>query len=353
MPTSSSILELSVIVPILNEAGTLPSLLQMLAAQRQIAFELILSDGGSNDASLTMVRKLVGELPYPLQLLQGPRGRARQLNFGARAARAPSLLFLHVDSAWDDPLALRCAVDHLRGHTQPVAGHFPLRFDLGTPSCAYLYYSCKAQLGRPGSIHGDQGMLLSSSFFDELGGFEESRSVLEDTFFAEHLRERGKWILLDAPLTTSARRFAEEGLLPRQLLNALIMNFAHIGWDDFFVHAAGVYRPQHESGQLKLSPFFELIASLLAQMPKARQRQLWHETGRYVVGQGWQLALWWDVRRLWRRGSQPETLETTTLDWFEAYLTPLLVRPTMVRMTEALVRLWFALSRRWLRWRRG
>ena len=41
-------MELSVIIPVLNEAGTLPGLFRNLAAQLDVALEVIVCDGGSD-----------------------------------------------------------------------------------------------------------------------------------------------------------------------------------------------------------------------------------------------------------------------------------------------------------------
>jgi hypothetical protein len=92
----------------------------------------------------------------------------------------------------------------------------------------------------------------------KLGGFDETLELLEDNRFAEAVRKEGGWLLLPAEIVTSARRFETEGLAERQTLNALLMNFAAIGWDAFFrlapdpLSQPGAHRPAAADAVLSL-----------------------------------------------------------------------------------------------------
>jgi rSAM/selenodomain-associated transferase 2 len=343
--------ELSVIVPILNEAENLPALFAMLSRQERVAFELILADGGSTDGTAVLAEELTAALPFAIRIVHSEKGRGRQLNAGARAAAAGTLLFLHADSAFPDALALRRGLDMLaaaiarRGDCR-AAGRFALRFDVPPDryGFGYYYYECKARLGRPEGIHGDQGFLLPRTFFDSLGSFDETLELLEDNRFAEAVRREGEWLLLPAEVVTSARRFEAEGLYERQLLNALIMNFAAIGWDDFFRAASGIYRQQDLVGRLRLLPFFRAIRGLLQQLPVRRRFKLWYRTGCYVRPNAWQLAFAFDARRNFRRGLPAGEGRTLWLDWFDRWYPPLTDHPPGRLAAAGLVWLWFHLT---------
>jgi hypothetical protein len=234
-----------------------------------------------------------------------------------------------------------------------VAGRFALRFDLSSDryGFGYYYYECKSRLGRPEGIHGDQGFLLPLAFFDSLGGFDETLTLLEDNRFAEAVRREGEWLLLPAEVVTSARRFEAEGLYERQLLNALIMNFAAIGWDDFFRAASGIYRRQDLAGQLRLLPFFRAIRDLLRQVPVRRRFGLWYHTGCYVRPNAWQLAFALDAKRNFRRGLPAGEGGTPQLDFFDRWYGPLTNHPPGRLAAAGLVWLWFHLTLQWLRFR--
>lgn len=83
---------LAIIVPVLNEIATLPALLTHLEHWQARGAEVLLVDGGSQDRTAACARE------RGFQVLDAPRGRARQMNAGARASRAANLLFLHADT---------------------------------------------------------------------------------------------------------------------------------------------------------------------------------------------------------------------------------------------------------------
>jgi glycosyltransferase involved in cell wall biosynthesis len=116
-------MRISVIIPVLNEEKSIAATL--LALQRLKPDELILVDGESSDGTREVCQRFGVEL-YP-----SPRGRARQMNFGAQRGTGDVLLFLHADtrlppSAFDD---IRSALEDQR----VVGGHFDLQLDDARP----------------------------------------------------------------------------------------------------------------------------------------------------------------------------------------------------------------------------
>lgn len=352
--------ELSIIIPLLNEVDTLAECWEALAGQEGIECEILFVDGGSEDGSWEALQQLALQNPDRVRVLRGKGGRARQLNLGAAQARAPWLLFLHIDCRLTQSAQLARAVAQLEhaartaGHHR-LAGHFPLRFAQPRTQSplGYYYYEAKARLNRSGCTHGDQGMLLSRAFFQEIGPFETSLPVLEDTRLAETVRQQGAWLLLAGEVLTSSRRFEVEGLWQRQLLNALIMNFSALEWTRFFQELAGLYRSQDRSRALQLTPFFRQLRTLLAQLPPRQRLRLWYGTGRYVRSQGWQLAFALDVRHQFRQGLPVGSGATPWLERWDRWLDPMTDNPFGRCLTTALVWVWFAVTWRWCRWREG
>uniref|UniRef100_C6E0V7 Glycosyl transferase family 2 n=1 Tax=Geobacter sp. (strain M21) TaxID=443144 RepID=C6E0V7_GEOSM len=291
--------ELSVVVPVYNEEGNLLSFLEAMARQRELHLEVIISDGGSSDGGIGVARGFAADAPFAVTIIEGAKGRGAQLNLGADAARAPLLLFLHVDSRFDDPLALRKAVDALekaRREDRRVAGRFSLRFDFeGAAPLPYRFYGAKATLDRPGCTHGDQGFMMGSDFFNELGAFQSALPLMEDTFLAERVREKGSWILFPARIATSSRRFLTEGLLPRQSLNAILMNLATLGHLSLIESLRESYRSHDAAKRLELRPILHPLNLKMAQLPRRERWRLWYRTGSYVRSNAWQIAFFLDV----------------------------------------------------------
>jgi rSAM/selenodomain-associated transferase 2 len=343
--------DLSIIIPTLNEAESLPRLLTDLAGQIGVPFEVIVADGGSRDATVAEANARFVNRELTGRCLEGPRGRGRQLNAGVTAASAPWLLFLHADSRLPQTDQLQRALGQLRAEVaahpdEAVAGRFRLRFDCHgeAPAFGLYFYEAKAALGRSGCIHGDQGFMMARTLLTRLGPFREELPVMEDTTLAEAVLGEGRWLLLPGEIITSARRFRVEGLKARQTLNALMMNFRHIGWHDFFAEAPAIYRNQDRARPLELAPFFGLIRRLLAQMPATKRHSIWLNTGRYVCGQSWQIGLYLDCRRAFAAGRAPEQAAAGWLRWFDGCFEPLTNHRIGHIVTALLVRLWFALQ---------
>lgn len=336
--------ELSIIVPILNEEDQLPCLLTDLIRQQQVDFELLVCDAGSRDDSLSRLYRVRDELPYPVRVIECEKGRGTQLNAGADAASGEWLLFLHVDSRFDNPLALRKGLDKLSSEKQAlIGGHFSLRFRRSNEEEAfgYYYHEWKSRLNRPDCLHGDQGMLLRRLTFRTVGLFRKDLPVMEDTDFAERLRQRGRWILFPEEISTSARRFEREGLKQRQLISALIMNFRTIGWTGFFTSVKDVYRCQHETGRLLVLPFFRQVKELLDRKAPRDRHAIWFRSGCYIRGHAWQLAFYLDAKRAFRRGKPPGKGKLFYVSLFEMPFNILTDNPLGRLAAMLLLKMWF------------
>jgi len=320
--------DISIIVPLLNEAGELPELLASLAAQRGVSLELILCDGGSSDGSQQIASTLAKECSFPVKLIQTGPGRGRQMNAGAVAASADLLLFLHADSRFDDDNALLNAVKFSCSNSTSGSEEFAARFGLRFRRCdsaralPYFFYEAKARLPRRDCLRGDQGFLLSRRTFERAGRFDQSLPFLEDLRLVAATPPQLHWQLLPASVSTSARRFEREGLLERQILNAIIVNNIEAGWSMFFESLPGLYRSQcHDSaGKLLLFPILDGINTLLKKESAGWQRSFWRSTGQHVAANAWQLFYWLDARRTFRSGKEPEQVQ---LFWLQLYQTRL------------------------------
>ena len=209
---------LAVVVPALNEAARLPAVLASVAAQGETV-EVIVVDGGSADGTPDVARQ------HGARVIAAPRGRARQLNAGARAATARRLLFLHADTrlppgAFD---ALHASLD-APGVT---GGCFRLVFDADRPQgpvarkLMQLWESERWMTGLHFAF-GDRAQFCHRAAFDAAGGYPE-QPIFEDLDFAAALARQGRFVFLDEAVATSARRFREQGALRQQLLNGALL----------------------------------------------------------------------------------------------------------------------------------
>ena len=352
--------KLSVIVPVLNEAERIEKLLRGVARQENVTIEVILCDGGSTDETLQIAAQVGTLSPCVLLILAGKQGRARQMNAGAAAARGDWLLFLHADSEFPDPAALRKGISALveaevsDGHGR-TAGRFALRFDTaeGGDRLGYSFCEEKARLNRSSCILGDQGFLLSRDFFAVVGPFDESLPVAEDVDFAERVRVCGNFLLFSPEIFTSPRRFETEGYRERQTLNAMIMGLLFTGQHRILQALPGIYQVQDQSRPLNLLPFFRKIDEMIAVLPLRKRLVFWYRIGSYVRSNAWQLAYALDVRRNYRQGMKAGDGEAPLLARYDRHLDRITDHLPGRLLTGVLVRVWFSLACRWLRFRDG
>ena len=213
-------MRLAVIVPTLNEAATLERCLPPLLAS---GAEVIVSDGGSTDATVEVAQRLGA------RVVSGAPGRGPQLNRGAAATEADILFFLHADTRLPEEGAADIVATIIAAIAAGAAGGgFEVRFDSSRPLlrlAARLVNLRSRWLRVP---LGDQGQFASRAAFTALEGFRPW-PILEDLDFIRRLRRQGHLVLLRPPLVTSARRFLAGGVLRTVANNWLIWGLFLLG----------------------------------------------------------------------------------------------------------------------------
>jgi rSAM/selenodomain-associated transferase 2 len=193
---------ISIIVPVLNEAGGIAAALERLRAFRPEA-EVIVVDGGSDDRTAAIAEPLAD------RVLAAPRGRAAQMNAGAAAARGDVFVFLHADTALPDDAikAIYGAID--AGRTW---GRFDVAIAGADPLLAVVSLMMNARSRLTGIATGDQAMFVKRAAFECAGGFPDI-PLMEDVALSEALRAWSRPACLRERVVTSARRWERHGVL--------------------------------------------------------------------------------------------------------------------------------------------
>ncbi|MEJ1199333.1 MULTISPECIES: TIGR04283 family arsenosugar biosynthesis glycosyltransferase [unclassified Streptomyces] len=190
----------SIIVPVLNEETGIQRAVSRLCRDFPDC-ELIVVDGGSTDATAELAA-------VHATVIASERGRARQMNEGARHASGDTLWFIHADTDIDPG-----ALDQIRAALADpavVGGGLTLRFDRRTPGLDYLAWTSNARARRLHHIFGDQAMFIRRSAFEALGGFPDL-AIMEDLEMSRRLHRRGRLCVLSATSTASSRRLVAHG----------------------------------------------------------------------------------------------------------------------------------------------
>jgi uncharacterized protein len=209
---------LSVIVPVLDEAGALPGLLDRLAAMPG-RIEVVVVDGGSRDGSAEVARAH----PSAPKVCSTGAGRARQMNCGATESTGDVLLFLHADTTL--PVDAYDAIVAALRDTHVQGGNFALQFDGGDRFSRVLgkWYGTQR---RAGIYYGDSAVFVRREVFDHLGGYRPL-PIMEDYDFVRRLERRGRTVCLDGPAVTSARRWRALGV-PRTVLSWVVIRWLFV-----------------------------------------------------------------------------------------------------------------------------
>ena len=204
---------ISVIIPTYNEETALPATLSQLLAQPG-EYEVLVVDGGSSDRTCEIIR---GECR--VRGISTGKGRARQMNAGARPSRGEWLLFLHADTVL--PYRALVRLNDLEKDQSIQAGGFLHQFSGNDWRLRLISSLDNHRCRKSKIIYGDQAMFVRRHLFKQLGGFP-NQPILEDVAFCEQLVRRTTPVLLSPPVLTDSRKFVKMGIW-RSLARVLLI----------------------------------------------------------------------------------------------------------------------------------
>ncbi len=204
-------MNISIIIPILNEAATIGKLLLHLidaASTSQNLKEIIVVDGGSVDESKDIVKTISNrDDNVDIKLIPSKKGRAVQLNTGAKIAKGNVLYFLHADSYPPKHFDQYILDEVQKGNN---AGCFRMKFDYNHWWLRFLSWLTQFESKR--CRGGDQSQFITKKLFKEIDGYDESYIVYEDNELVDRLFAIKEFVIIPKYVITSARRYREVGV---------------------------------------------------------------------------------------------------------------------------------------------
>jgi rSAM/selenodomain-associated transferase 2 len=215
----------SVVIPAYNEEKALPDTLHALFSQPG-DYEVIAVDGGSTDRTRDVLLDAgfsegpVTLTTHPSRLLMtAPKGRASQMNAGAKEANGEWLLFLHADTVLPEGAIER--LNKMEADRTIQAGGFMHQFSGDDWRLKAISFLDNFRCTRSRIIYGDQALFVRRSLFERLKGFP-NQPILEDVVFCERLIKATEPLLLFPPVITDARKFLKMGVW-RSFLRVLLI----------------------------------------------------------------------------------------------------------------------------------
>ena len=281
-------MRLAIVIPALNEAANLARLLPDLARDCPGA-EIVVVDGGSRDETAAVVARAPGA-----RLLASARGRALQMNHGARATGGDTLLFLHADTRLPDGAAR--AIEQALAEPGVVGGRFDVRFDNAGALFRVIAWFMNTRSRASGICTGDQAIFVRRADFEAIGGYPEI-PLMED---------------IELSRAAEAPRAAARAPPARHHLGAEVGAGGAAADDRSHV---GPPLPALLRGGPRAAPPLVLLAGRLAVHPQHARRSAPHgrqqgRAGRRDRDAGW--ATW-----TWSRatGAQPKTGDTVSVHY--------------------------------------
>ena len=215
MPT----IEISVIIPTFNEEETISQCLETVIDIPGI--EVIVADGGSTDRTV----EIVGQY-RDVKVVTSVMGRSIQMNKGAESSGGVILLFLHADCVLPREKILN--VRNVFDGNSFVGGAFKIRL----LSDKFRYRIIEKGINFRSKIfklpYGDQGLFVKRSVLEHLGGFREMPNC-EDLDFICRLKKQGEIIILDERISSSVRRWKNQGILRTSFRNQFLLTSYVLG----------------------------------------------------------------------------------------------------------------------------
>ncbi len=258
-------MKLSIIIPTYNEQQHIAATLAVVK-QLDGNVEVLVVDGGSTDATAELV--LSAGVPF----LLAEKSRAKQMNAGANQATGDVLLFLHADTILPST-AYRLIAGAL-SDPRMGGGCFQLCFNRDHPllrACSRL-----TSLRLPILHYGDSAYFVRKEIFLEQGGYPDL-PFMEDIAFWRRFTGAHKYVVLPDAVVTSARRFAHDGFIRRQVTNMVLVTLFLLG-----VHPSRLVRFYHaQTGRVE-SVFMNVLRHAVY-FP----RTLWHwlHSNIHLIGQ--------------------------------------------------------------------
>jgi len=213
---------ISIVIPVLNEAERINLLIEHLYGQDfHEDYEIIVVDGAPNGTTIDAIKY------EEVKTMLSAKGRAVQMNAGAAVAGGDILLFLHADTFLPDNALQK--ISSAMENERYVAGAFDLGMDSSSFAIKIIAYiaSHRSRLSR--IPYGDQAIFIRRDYFNEIGCYK-NMPLMEDAELMRRIRQRGDRIyIIPDRVSTSARRWEEEGVAHFSLKNIIIAILYYVG----------------------------------------------------------------------------------------------------------------------------
>ena len=201
--------ELSIIIPVLNESLFFTKQQLYLKALLNQGHEIIVVDGGSTDDSKLVAEKL------GCTCINTKASRGYQLHAGANASTHDLLVFLHADTLL--PLTATETIKTSLNSVTSYWGRFNVTFTNKKRIFKIIAWFMNRRSCLTGIVTGDHTLFIKRNTYFASGGFADI-PIMEDIEFCKRLKKYSQPICLSETVTTSSRKWEQQGIINTILL---------------------------------------------------------------------------------------------------------------------------------------
>ncbi len=193
----------SIIIPTLNERSYFANQQEVIESLMKQGHEVIVVDGDSHDETFSLAKKL------GCKCISTKASRGYQQHIGAKSSNNDILIFLHADT-----LLSSNAISHISislDNSNSAWGRFNVRFTNDHLIFKVISWFMNKRSCITGIVTGDHTLFVTRDLYFKCGGFSDIR-LMEDIEFSKRLKKYSKPICLTDSVTTSSRKWEQQGV---------------------------------------------------------------------------------------------------------------------------------------------